>query len=91
MTTAVYSAIQSLHSAPTMICALSDTTPDQAIDVLKRVGIIALPSEYDEAAIVLVGFSYEISTLIQGIARQESLDRKSRAKFIKQRRKILAS
>ncbi|MFA5422162.1 MAG: hypothetical protein WC344_05250 [Bacilli bacterium] len=94
MTTAVFSAIPKLHSKVTFICGLLDTTPDEAISRLKKAGIIALEDEADPAAIIIIGYRYEVITSIDALiahekARAENKTRK-RITFTKQRRLSLA-
>ena len=63
MTTAVFSAVQYLHSTPVLVCQLSDTSPEAALDRLAKSGVLAIPGP-DLNSIVILGFNAELSKVL---------------------------
>ena len=68
MTTTVFSSAKLLHSKPSLVCQLSDLTPDEAIKRLQASGVIAIEGPEPDS-IVLLGFSYEVSQLVTDFRR----------------------
>lgn len=94
MTTAVFSAIPKFHSKIKFICGIADTSPDEAIGLLKKAGIIALEDEDDPAAIIIIGYRYEVLTSIDALIAHEKAKAENKTRrritFAKQRRLSLA-
>lgn len=68
MTLEVYSIAPILHSRPSLVCQLSDITQDEAIERLKKAGVLAIAGT-TESAIVLLGFNYEVSAFVRDLQR----------------------
>lgn len=68
MTTEVYSIVPVLHHIPSLVCQLTDITPDEAIERLRRAGVLAVEG-IDGSSVVLLGFNCEVSRLIADLRK----------------------
>jgi len=67
MTTQVFSAVPKLHKSQDLVCQLQDISPDEAIERLHKLGILAIEGEAP-SSIVLVGFHHDVAVLLDDFA-----------------------
>jgi hypothetical protein len=69
MTTAIFSAIPTMHQKPTFVAAIADASPEIVVQKLQAYGIIAMPSESEEATVYLVGYNPEVQAYLRELKR----------------------
>jgi hypothetical protein len=68
MMTTVFSIAPQVHHKSSLVCQLQDITPDDAIERLQKLGVLAVEGQLPNS-IVLVGFNWEVSKLVWDLDR----------------------